>query len=148
MTPSGANGQSSNTVTIPNTVSGLITCTYTNTRKSATLRLAKAWGANSITGNVANIGATTGLINNTTALASTASTNTNGTAVTVFAGETATLPAETMSTGTLANYTTTLSCDNGVTPSGANGQSSNTVTIPNTVSVSYTHLTLPTSDLV
>ena len=56
-------------------------------------------------------------------------TNTNGTAVTVFAGETATLPAETMSTGTLSNYTTTLSCDNGVTPSGTNGQSTNSITI-------------------
>jgi hypothetical protein len=108
VTPSGSNGQSSNTVSIPNTFSGLITCTYTNTRKSATLRLAKAWGANSIAGNVANIGATTGLINNTTALTSTASTNTNGTAVTVYAGETATLPAETMSTGTLANYNTSI----------------------------------------
>jgi hypothetical protein len=134
VTPSGSNGQSSNTVSIPNTFSGLITCTYTNTRKSATLRLAKAWGANSIAGNVANIGATTGLINNTTALTSTASTNTNGTAVTVYAGETATLPAETMSTGSLANYNTVLSCDNGITPSGSNGQASNTVTIPNTVS--------------
>jgi hypothetical protein len=45
-----------------------ITCTYTNTRKAATLRLAKAWGANSIAGNVANIGATTGGTNNTTPL--------------------------------------------------------------------------------
>ncbi|MBK9186732.1 MAG: hypothetical protein IPM78_10885, partial [Moraxellaceae bacterium] len=104
------------------------------TRKSATLRIAKAWGANSITGNVANIGVTTGLTNNTSALTSTASTNTNGTAVTVFAGETVTLPAETMSTGTLSNYNTLLSCtaDAGATAnslSGTNGQSSNTLTI-------------------
>ncbi|MCB1657984.1 MAG: hypothetical protein KDI39_07135, partial [Pseudomonadales bacterium] len=111
-----------------------IVCTYTNTRKTATFRLAKAWGANSIAGNVANIGATTGLTNNTTAFTSTASTNTNGATVTVYAGETATLPAETFSSGTLANYTTTLSCDNGITPSSTNGQNSNTVTIPNTVS--------------
>ena len=109
-----------------------IVCTYTNTRKSATLRLAKAWGANSISGNVANIGATTGLLNNTSAFTSTASTANNSNTVTVYAGETVTLPAETMSTGTLANYTTSLSCDNGVTPSGSNGQSSNTVSIPNT----------------
>ncbi|PTQ89995.1 hypothetical protein [Agitococcus lubricus] len=134
VTPSGTNGQTSNTVTVPNTVSGLITCTYTNTRKTATLRLAKAWGVNSIAGNVANIGATTGFVNNTTAFNSTASTANNSNTVTVFAGETGTLPAETMSTGTLANYNTTLSCDNGVTPSGTNGQTTNTLTIPNTVS--------------
>ena len=64
-----------------------IVCTYTNTRKSTTFRLAKVWSANSTAGNVASIGATTGLTNNTALFTSTASTNTNSATVTVFAGE-------------------------------------------------------------
>ena len=112
------------------------------------LRLAKAWGPNSIPGNVASIGATTGLTNNTVGFTSTASTNTNGAPVTVFAGETATLPAETFTTGTLANYATALACDNGVTPSGSNGQASNTVVIPSNVAAlitcTYTNSRRPT----
>ena len=130
-------GATSGTITVGDTATA-IACTFTNTRKSTTFRLAKAWGANAIAGNVASIGATTGLTNNTTAFTSTASTNTNGATVTVFAGETATLPAETFTTGTLANYTTALACDNGVTPSGSNGQASNTVAIPNNVAVLIT----------
>lgn len=143
---SGTNGQVSNTLLIGAGDAGkAIVCTYTNTRKSTTFRLAKIWGANSTAGNVANIGATTGLINNTSAFTSTASTSTNGTAVTVYAGETATLPQETMSTGTLANYNTTLSCDAG-TLSGTNGQNTgNTLTIPaaatstNPITCTYTN---------
>ncbi|MFZ3191976.1 MAG: SdrD B-like domain-containing protein [Moraxellaceae bacterium] len=127
---SGTNGQVSNTLLIGAGDAGkAIVCTYSNTRKSTTFRLAKAWGANSITNNVANLNATTGLINNTAAFTSTASTATNGATVTVFAGETATLPAETMSSGTLANYNTVVSCNAG-TLSGTNGQSSgNTLTV-------------------
>ena len=90
-------------------------------RASATFRLAKAWAANSLTGDVASIGATTGLANNTSLFTSTASTNTNGTFVNVSVGETATLPAETMTTGTLSNYGTVVSCSAG-TLTGSNGQ--------------------------
>jgi uncharacterized repeat protein (TIGR01451 family) len=43
-----------------------VVCTYTNTRITGTLTLAKAW-SNGIAGNTANIGATTGLTNNTSA---------------------------------------------------------------------------------
>jgi hypothetical protein len=117
----GTSGLSGTTLTV-GAADTAITCTQTNTRKSTTFRLAKAWSANSTAGNVASIGATTGLTNNTALFTSTASTNTNGTAITVFAGETATLPAETMTTGTLANYTTTVSCNAG-TLTGTNGQS-------------------------
>ncbi len=119
-----------NTLTV-NTSGTPITCTYTNTRNSATLQIAKAWGANSISGNVASIGATSGLTNNTTAFTATAPTAGNsGAAVTVFAGETATLPAETMSPGTLTNYTTTVACAGGGTLTGTNGQATgNTVAV-------------------
>ena len=61
-------------------------------------------------------------------MAATAPTAGNTAFVTVFAGETATLPAETMSSGTLANYGTVLSCSSG-TLSGTNGQASNTLPI-------------------
>jgi trimeric autotransporter adhesin len=106
-----------------------ITCTQTNTRKSTTFRLAKAWGANSISNDKASIGATTGLATNTVLFTSTASTNTNGAFVTVFAGEVATLPAETMTVGTLANYGTVVSCSAG-TLTGNDGQlSTNTLTV-------------------
>ncbi len=108
-----------------------LTCTFANTPKTVQFRLAKAWGANAIAGNVASIGATTGLTANTAAFTSTASTASQSAYVTAIAGQTATLPAETFATGNAANYTTTLACDNGVTPSGTNGQQANTVVIPN-----------------
>ncbi|QOF80531.1 hypothetical protein [Variovorax sp. 38R] len=135
-TLSGTNGQNTNTLLIGAADTGkLILCTYTNTAKPATLQLAKSWGAGSISGNVASIGASTGGASNTTAFTATAPTaGTSGTAVNVVAGNTITLPAETMPTGTLASYTTALSCtaNGGPTanaPSGTNGQASNTLLI-------------------
>jgi hypothetical protein len=122
-----ATALSGSTLTV-SPVDTALTCTITNTRKQTSLRVDKAWGANSISGNVARIGATTGLQNNTAVLNSTAPTNSAGTIVTVFAGETATLPAETMTTGVLANYTTGLVCNAG-TLSSANGQVANTLAI-------------------
>ena len=120
---SGTNGQVNNTLVIgTGDASKSIVCSYTNTRKSTTFRLAKAWAANSLAGNVANIDATTGLINNTAAFSSTANAATTGTAVTVYAGETAILPAETLSSGALSNYNTVVSCNAG-TLTGTNGQS-------------------------
>lgn len=130
--PSGAG----TSFTLTTTAADDITCTLTNTRKAVQFRLAKVWGANSIAGNVASIAATTGLTTNTAAFTSTAPTNTNGAIVTALVGEVATLPAETFSSGSLANYTTALTCDNGVAPSGSNGQVSNTVTIPNNLPAS------------
>jgi uncharacterized protein YjlB len=127
-----ASGATGRTVTIAANTTAT-TCTYTNARKAVTFRLAKAWGANSISGNVASIGATTGMTANTALFTSTASTAANSNTVTAYAGETTTLPAETFSTGSATNYTTVLACDNSVTPSGSNGQASNTVTMPNTL---------------
>ncbi|HNA34439.1 MAG TPA: hypothetical protein PL106_15025, partial [Flavobacteriales bacterium] len=70
---SGTNGQVSNTLLIGAGDAGkAIVCTYTNTRRSTTFRLAKAWGANSVAGKVASLGATTGLTNNTALFTSTA----------------------------------------------------------------------------
>jgi len=123
----------SRTFTMPS--DSAVSCAYTNTRKTGTLQLFKAWGAGSTTGNVASIGATTGGASNTTAFTATAPVAGNsGTVVSVAAGDTLTFPAETMTTGTLANYTTVLSCtaDDGPTAnalSGTNGQASNTLVI-------------------
>jgi hypothetical protein len=108
--------------------------TITPLYAGATLQITKAWGANSIAGNVARIGATTGGSANTAAFTSTAPTTASSAPVTVTAGNTITLPAEAMSTGTLANYNTVLSCTagGGATAnalSGTNGQVSNTLLI-------------------
>ena len=133
---SGTNGQNSNTLLVGAGDAGkAIVCTYTNTPKTATLQIAKAWGANSIAGNVASLGASTGGANNTAAFTATAPTGANsGAAVTVVAGNTITFPAETMPTGTLANYNTVLACTagGGATAnalSGTNGQITNTLLI-------------------
>lgn len=90
-----------------------IVCTYTNTRSNPQqLRLAKTWGANSITGHTASV-TTTGGVNNPT-FTSTASTNTTGAAVTVYSGDVVTLPAETFGGGAVAgHYNATLVCTGG-----------------------------------
>jgi uncharacterized repeat protein (TIGR01451 family) len=132
----GGGSLSGNLLTLGDADAGLpIVCEITNTRRTATLQLAKAWSAGSTTGNVASIGATTGGASNTAAFTATAPTaGTSGTAVSVATGDTLTFPAETMTTGTLANYTTVLSCtaDGGATAnplSGTNGQASNTLVV-------------------
>ncbi|KRG71971.1 DUF7507 domain-containing protein [Pseudoxanthomonas dokdonensis] len=125
---SGTSGLSGDTLTVAPGDSNIV-CTFTNTRQSATLQLAKAWDGSSATGDQAQIGATTGLVNNTPAFTTTAPVGDNsGPAVTVFAGEQATLPAETMSGGALANYTVGLTCSGGAL-AGTDGKASNVLTI-------------------
>lgn len=110
-----------------------VTCTITNTRKPVQLRLAKAWGTGPHTGVTASIGATTGLNPNTNAFNAAGGTAATSSSVTAYAGQVATLPAETMSGALIANYSVALACDNGVVPSGTNGAASNTITIPSTL---------------
>ncbi|WP_428631147.1 hypothetical protein [Sphingopyxis sp.] len=97
----------SRTVVMPTGTS--LTCTWTNSRKSATLVVRKTW-VNALTTNAATVQAS-GLINNAS-LASVANsvneTDTNA-AVTVFAAESATL-TETFTVGDGANYAQALSC--------------------------------------
>lgn len=88
-----------------------VTCTYTNTRKSATLTLSKIWSAGSIAGNTVTV-TSTGFINNAssgTSTAMAAGNTTTGTGVTVYAGETGTI-SETFGTGNASNYTANLAC--------------------------------------
>lgn len=102
----------SRTVTMPSGTS--LTCTWTNSRKSATLVVRKTW-VNALTTNAVTV-ATTGLINNAS-LASVANsaneTDTNA-AVTVYAAEAATL-AETFTSGSGSNYTQALACTGNAT---------------------------------
>jgi len=119
-----------------------VTCTITNTRRTATLQLAKAWANGSTAGNQVTIGATTGGANNTASFDATAPTAaTSGTAVTVNLGNTITLPPEG---GTdAANYTTTVACTGGHTLSGTDGQQSNTLTITSTNPTVCTYTNAP-----
>ncbi|WP_447759638.1 beta strand repeat-containing protein [Sphingopyxis panaciterrae] len=102
----------SRTVVMPTGTS--LTCTWTNSRKSATLVVRKTW-ANAQTTNAVTV-ATDGLINDAS-LASVANsaneTDTNA-AVTVFAAESATL-TETFTVGNAANYTQALACTGNTT---------------------------------
>ncbi len=103
----------SRTVVMPSGTS--LTCTWTNSRKSATLVVRKTW-ANAQTTNAVTV-ATSGLINNAS-LASVANsaneTDTNA-AVTVYAAESATL-AETFTVGNGANYAQALACTGNTAP--------------------------------
>lgn len=107
----------SRTVVMPSGTS--LTCTWTNSRKSATLVVRKTW-ANAQTTNAVTV-ATSGLLNNAT-LASVANsageTDTNA-AVTVYAAESATL-SESFTVGDGANYTQSLACTGNATALAGN----------------------------
>ena len=92
-----------------NALDTAITCTWTNTRASAGLSLAKTW-VNALVGNAVTV-STTGATNNAT-LASTAGTpneTDTGSSVTVFSGEVLTI-SESFTTGSSANYASDLTC--------------------------------------
>ena len=112
----------SNQLTMPDPPIGIV-CTYTNTRKSATLQLKKQW-SNAKVGDTASLTAT-GLVNSATVgFSSTVDTGNDldaGTAVTVYAGEVATL-SETVNPA--ANYTST-----GPVCTGTSGLSGSTLTV-------------------
>lgn len=96
-----------------------LTCTWTNSRKSATLVIRKTW-ANAQTTNAVTV-QTSGLINNAS-LASVANsaneTDTNA-AVTVYAAENATL-TESFTVGNGANYAQALACTGNTTALAGN----------------------------
>ncbi len=119
-TLSGTNGQVSNTLVIGAGDSGkAIVCTYTNTRKTTTITLKKAWSTAAVNDTASVIlkrGAAT-----VDTLASTANTTTEtDTDVTPFTanvGETLNL-SETLGGANAGQYTATLACDNSVTVGG------------------------------
>jgi hypothetical protein len=101
---------------VPADATKTITCTIVNSRKSASLRLAKSWNVGPATGD-AITAATTGFSapSNNASLTSTADSATEtdtGTAVTVYAGDSGLLQGETFTTGSASDYvTTSWSCD-------------------------------------
>ena len=86
-----------------------VSCTYINTRKSASLIIEKQW-TNAKTSDAVDLSAS-GLINPTglSSIANSANDNDAGMAVTVYAAESATL-TETWAVGDPANYVATLLC--------------------------------------
>ncbi len=88
-----------------------VTCTYTNSRKSATLILSKIWSAGSIAGNTATVTSSgfTNTASSGTSTATAAGNTTTGTSVTVYAGETGTI-SEAFGVGNASNYNATLAC--------------------------------------
>lgn len=102
-----------------------IVCTFTNTRISTQLRLAKLWSG-ATTGHTASATTTGGTAN--PSFSSTAPTATTGTAVTVRAGDVITLPAETFGGGAnAALYNAIVECSGGTTL--ASGPVGRTMTI-------------------
>lgn len=106
-----------------------INCAYTNSRIVQQLNLSKTW-QNGVNGHTATV-TTTGSSNSAGFNSTAAGNNTsNGTAVSVYAGDVITLPAETFGGGaTAAQYNSTLACAGGTTlTSGAVARS---ITISN-----------------
>ncbi len=100
---------SGNTLTVGPTDTG-IACTWTNTRKSATLTAQKTW-SNGVTGDAVTITTTGGTNNVNFATTSTqpSQTQTDATTYTVFAGEALTF-SELFTTGLPGDYATSLAC--------------------------------------
>ncbi len=90
-----------------------VTCTFTNTRKQAKLKVAKAWAEGFNAGDKATV-TTTGFTHNANSGESTAGTGTTGAEVTVYAGETGQL-TETFSVGNMTDYTQGYACSGGGT---------------------------------
>lgn len=140
-TLSGTNALTSNTLTINAADAGaVVVCTYTNTRKTASIILRKTW-VNAIVNDAVNVTAT-----DLATLASTANTANEtdaGVAQTVRAGDVLTL-AETFTSGSAANYDSALAC------TGTGGLAGNTLTVgsADTAIVCTQTNTRKTADLV
>ncbi|BBB07022.1 hypothetical protein [Sphingopyxis sp. EG6] len=97
----------SRTVVMPSGTS--LTCTWTNSRRAASLVVRKSW-VNAVLANAVTV-ATSGLINNASlsSVANSANETDTNAAVTVYAGESATL-SETFTVGNGTNYGQLLAC--------------------------------------
>ncbi len=97
----------SRTVVMPSGTS--LTCTWTNSRRSATLVVRKTW-VNAVLANAVTV-ATSGLINNASlsSVANSANETDTNAAVTVYAAENAAL-SETFTVGSGVNYGQALAC--------------------------------------
>jgi uncharacterized repeat protein (TIGR01451 family) len=119
-----------------------LTCTFTNTRKSAQVRFDKAW-VDAEVGNGVTLSAVGGTNDPTlVAVADTTNEVDAGTAVTVYAGETLTL-SETFDIGSATNYTTVLACSGGSDGNPADGLSIVAADDGASVVCTYTNTGLP-----
>lgn len=106
-----------------------VACTYTNSRIAQQLILNKTW-QNAVTNHTATATSTGGTNNATFNATSTGNNSTSGAAVTVFAGDVVTLPAETFGGGaSAAQYNSTLTCTGGTAL--ASGAVNRSITISN-----------------
>jgi len=109
-----ASGAVARNITISTSATATI-CTYTNSRIAQSLTIAKQW-TNAVNGHTATVTTTGGTNNPTVSSTSTGNNLTTGTALTVYAGDVVTLPAETFGGGAIAgNYTSTVACTGGTT---------------------------------
>ncbi len=119
-----------------------ITCTFTNTRKSAQVSVSKRW-VNAKLGDQVTISSVGGTNNpSLTATANTVTETDAGTAVTVYAGETLTL-SEAFSTGSASDYTTGLSCTGASDTNPADGLAIAAADDGATIVCTYTNTGLP-----
>ena len=98
----------------------VMTCTFTNTRKSAMLTLRKTW-VSGVNGDTVTV-SSSGFVNNASSGLSTSSgsNTTTGSAVTVYAGETGAI-GEAFGIGAAASYAASLACTgNAMSLSGSN----------------------------
>ncbi|MDP9914354.1 hypothetical protein J2W27_006494, partial [Variovorax boronicumulans] len=114
----GTSGLSGNVLTVGDADTAIV-CTETNTRKTATITLAKTWVGATVNDAV-NVTATG--LTPLASVANTASETDTGTAQTVTVGSVITI-GETFTTGNAAGYTSALSC------TGTSGLSGNVLTV-------------------
>ncbi|HKE71996.1 MAG TPA: hypothetical protein VKB57_00165 [Acidimicrobiales bacterium] len=118
---------SGTTVTVP--AQADVTCTFTNTATHPIV-LTKLW-RDAVPGDTVDL--TIGAGGATGTGSSTAPATTSDATLTAAAGDTVTL-GEAFTTGTAANYASTLACDRGVTPSPATG-TGGSFTVPENLEV-------------
>jgi len=113
-----------------------ITCTFTNSRRPVTVNLTKTW-INPITGDSVALNITDGIRNAAGSSIAPGPGQTFDASLDAFAGDTITL-SETFDSGTLANYTPTLECDNGITPTTTGNGTTGFFVVPGTLPLDQT----------
>jgi uncharacterized repeat protein (TIGR01451 family) len=118
----------------------VVACTFTNTRKSATLALRKTW-VSGVNGDTATV-TSSGFINNASSGLSTSSgsNTTTGSTVTVYAGETGTL-TEAFGIGAAASYAASLACTGNAVP--LSGNSLTIASADNAIVCTFTNMGTP-----
>ena len=108
----------------------VITCTFTNTRKSQEFNVRKVWAGGAPNGNTASV--TTSGTSSASSFTSTSPNATTGNTVKVYVGEQVTLPLETLNVGSsIATYSTTIQCTGGTPLAETSMTAAQQITITN-----------------